>query len=356
MDTNPLEGKVQTVLGLIEPDSLGITLMHEHLLADLSVFFIEPEEASAREIAHQPLSLENLYFVRYRANDNLDNLKLTDESLAIKEAMRFKLAGGNTIVEMSNIGLARDPLGLARISRATGLHIIMGTGFYLGASQSPDVLSMKEDEMTKLLIKEITEGVGNTGIKAGVIGEVGVNAPIEDFERKSLRAAAAAQQETGLMINVHPSHPIVKEDLVLENTDILKESGANLNRVVIDHMDCMEFRSDIIQRLLDMGCCVEYDTFGMEGIFTPYFGLPQNTPTDKQRIQDIMRLINEGYIDQITISSDRCYKYLLTSYGGGGYEHILRNDVPLMKTLGMSEEHIHTLMVHTPKRLLTISK
>ena len=59
------------------------------------------------------------------------------KKLAIKEAVRFKLAGGCTIVEMSSIGLSRDPLGLARISRATGLNIIMGTGFYLGASQSP---------------------------------------------------------------------------------------------------------------------------------------------------------------------------------------------------------------------------
>ena len=350
------KGKAQTVLGLINPDRLGITSIHEHLLADLSVFFKEPAEASAREIAHQPLSLENLYIVRYNCNDNLDNLRLTDENLAVKEAMRFKLAGGCTIVEMSSIGLSRDPMGLARISRATGLNIIMGTGFYLCASQSSETMAMTEDEMTKMLVKDIKEGAGNSGIRAGVIGEVGVNAPIEEFERKSLRSAASAQQETGAMINVHPSHPIVKEELVLENVGILKETGADLTRVVISHMDCMEFSSEIIHKLLDMGCCVEYDTFGIEGIYTPYFGLHQNTPTDKQRIQDIMRLINGGYIEQITIATDRCNKYLLTSYGGGGYEHILRNDVPLMKTLGMTEKQINTLLVENPKRLLALDK
>jgi phosphotriesterase-related protein len=158
------------------------------------------------------------------------------------------------------------------------------------------------------------------------------------------------------MINVHPSHPIVKEDLVLENVSILKESGADLSRVVISHADCMEFSSRIIHELLDMGCCVEYDTFGIEGIYTPYFGLHQNTPTDKQRIEDIMHLIDKGYIEQITIATDRCNKYLLTSYGGGGYEHILRNDVPLMKTLGMTEEQINTLLVENPKRLLVLEK
>ena len=356
MGAAQIKNRVQTVLGVIDSESLGITSIHEHLLADLSMFFMEPEEASARELAHQPLSLENLYFVRYNCNYNLDNLRMTDENLAVKEAMRFKLAGGSSIVEMSSIGLARDPLGLARISRATGLNVIMGTGFYLGVSQSPETLAMTEEEMTKLLIKEITEGVGHTGIKAGVIGEVGVMAPIEDFERRSLRASAAAQQETGVMINVHPSHPIVQEDLVLENVEILKKAGAMLHRVVISHMDCMEFSMDIIHTLLDSGCCVEYDTFGIEGLYTPYFGHHQNTPTDKQRILDIMQLIDEGYISQVTIASDRCNKYLLTAYGGGGYEHILRNDVPLMRTLGMKEEHIQTLLVENPKRLLTISK
>jgi len=354
MEDSTLKKKVQTVLGLIDPDMLGITLMHEHLLADLAVFFTEPDEPDFRELAHQPVNLENLFFVRYKSNYNMDNLKLTDESIAIKEAMRFKLAGGSSIVEMSSIGLSRDPSGLARISKATGLHIIMGTGFYLGASQSDETLAMSEDEMTNLLIRDIREGAGQTGIKAGLIGEVGVMSPIEEFERRSLRAAAAAQQETGVMINVHPSHPIVDENLVLENAEILNKAGANLERVVISHMDCMEFRSEIIHKLLDMGCCVEYDTFGVEGIYTPYFDLPQNTPTDKQRIQDIMKLIDEGYIEQITVATDRCTKHLLTAYGGGGYEHLLRNDVPLMKNMGMNDEQIDTLLIENPKRLLAV--
>src|SRR3972149_3112019 len=204
MDEGMAKGRVHTVLGAVDPDSLGVTLMHEHLLADLSVFFMEPEEASAREMARQPLSLENLHYVRYNANGNLDNLRLTDENLAVKEAMRFKLAGGSSIVEMSSIGLSRDPLGLARVSRATGLNIVMGTGFYLSASQSKKTLAMSENEMTELMTREISVGAGDTGVRAGVIGEIGVSAPIDDFEKKSLRAAAAGQGGTGGMVEVHP--------------------------------------------------------------------------------------------------------------------------------------------------------
>jgi phosphotriesterase-related protein len=213
---------------------------------------------------------------------------------------------------------------------------------------------MSEDEMSELMRREISVGAGDSVIRAGVIGEIGVGAPIDDFEKRSLRAAAAAQRKTGAMINVHPSHPIIDRNLVLQNVSILKEAGADLARVVISHVDCMEFGSELIHVLLDEGCCVEYDTFGMEGLFTSYFGHRQNTPTDKQRILDIMKLIDEGYLERITVSGDRCYKYLLTSYGGGGYEHLLRNDVPLMKSLGMTTEQIGALLIENPKRLLTL--
>jgi phosphotriesterase-related protein len=329
--------------------------MHEHLLADLSVFFAEPEQTDEKELAYRPLSLENLSMVRF-GGSNLDNCRLTDEALAVREATRFKDLGGATIVEMSSTGLRPDPAGLARISIQTGLNIVMGTAFYIGSSQSPEVQSLTEKQMIDRLVGDIEKGVGEPGIKAGVIGEVGVSAPIEDFERRSLRASASAQQATGAMITVHPSHPGIDKTAVVENIRILKEAGADLGRVVISHIDCMEFTADVIHTLLDQGCVVEYDTFGLEGIFGKYFGHPQNAPTDKQRIHDIIGLIDEGYIRQITISTDRCYKSMLTEYGGGGYGHILKNDLPLMRHFGMTDEQINTLLVENPKRLLPLSK
>jgi phosphotriesterase-related protein len=347
------KGKVQTTLGVIEPDDLGITLMHEHLLTDVSVFFQEPEEATAREMAHQLLTLENLHWVRYNFLTNVDNLKFNDEELAVKEAMRFKLEGGCSIVEMSSIGLCRDPRGLARISRATGLNIIMGTGFYIGMSQKPEVQGMSENELVEIIVRDITAGADDTGIKAGLIGEVGCVAPVEGFEVKSLRASAIAQQETGAMINIHPSH---RDNLVLENVRILKEAGANLNRVVVSHVDGWNFTMEVIQQLLDRGCCVEYDHFGFEGYYPPYHGYHLNTPTDETKIKAIMKLIEKGYIDQIVIGSDHCMKILLASYGGGGYDHILRNAVPLMRINGMTDDQIDTLLVENPKKMLMFDK
>lgn len=349
MGQSDLRGKVQTVVGTINPDELGITLMHEHVLTDLSVFFLEPEEATLREVARQPLSLDNLFLVRYNPPSNIDNCRYTDENLMIKETMRFKAAGGKTIVEMSNHGLFGDPRGLSRISRTTGLNIITGTGFYIGKSQKEDVLSMSVDEMVNFIMTEIYEGISGTNVRAGVIGEVGCNAPLEEFEKKSLTAAAIAQQNTGALINIHPSH---KDDLVLENVRILDEGGADLTRVVISHCGGWGFTRDVLHQLLEKGCVIEYDTFGFEGIYPFYWGHHLNMPTDEDRIKNIIYFIDKGFINQIAIASDHCFKHLLTSYGGGGYDHIIRNDVPLMKINGMTDEQINHILIENPKRLL----
>jgi phosphotriesterase-related protein len=343
--------KVQTVLGLISPEALGITLMHEHLLTDLSVFFIEPDEASAKEIAHQPLSLENLYYVKYNPTGNIDNLKLTDEKLIIKEAARFKLYGGSTIVEMSNIGLSRDPGGLARISRATGLNVIMGSGFYIAKSQKKEIIEKSIDELAAQIVGDIKTGFQNTGIKAGIIGEVGCNVPIDDFEKKSLSASAIAQQETGAMITIHSSH---EDEYVLQDISILKSVGADLSRVVVSHVDFDNFSDRTIQLLLDDGCNIAYDTFSIEGYHPPYWEKHITLPTDEQRINSIIRLISDGYIEQVLIATDHCQKYHLASYGGGGYDHILRNVIPLMKIKGITDQQIQTILIDNPMRLLPL--
>ena len=109
-------GEAQTVLGPIPAEDLGITLPHEHLLISNPRNFLEPSAASEKALAYQPVSLENLHWVRYHYVNNLDNLVLTDEEVAIKEALHYKKAGGNTIVELTNVGLGRDPLALKRIA------------------------------------------------------------------------------------------------------------------------------------------------------------------------------------------------------------------------------------------------
>ena len=109
-DRPAVKGEVQTVLGPVSPDRLGVTMVHEHLLLDLTCLFVEPESADERALARRPLTLDHLAWVRRNWNSSLDNLRLDDEALAIEEARQLKLEGGGTLVEVSNVGLARSPL------------------------------------------------------------------------------------------------------------------------------------------------------------------------------------------------------------------------------------------------------
>src|SRR5438093_1484131 len=103
--SSPRAGQAQTVLGAIAADQMGITLPHEHLLIDFEVMFREPPSASERGLAHQPVSMENLGWVRQNFSSNLDNLRLLDEDVARDEALLFKNAGGRTLVDPTNRGL-----------------------------------------------------------------------------------------------------------------------------------------------------------------------------------------------------------------------------------------------------------
>jgi hypothetical protein len=220
-----LQGKAQTVLGPVPPETLGKTSTHEHFLLDFTLRFKPPAEASQRYKAYEPVSMENLGWVRYNPLGNYDNLVATDEEVAISEAMLFKRAGGDTIVDTTSIGIARDPLALARISRATGINVVMGSGYYVDAVHPEGMDEKTEDQIAEEIVADITTGVGSTGIKSGIIGELGCSWPLTDNERKVLRAGARAQRETGASISIHPGW---HEDEPFKILDLLEEAGADL--------------------------------------------------------------------------------------------------------------------------------
>ena len=156
MPASPLAGQAQTVLGPIAGEAMGITLPHEHLLIDFEVMFKEPANGSERGLARQPVSLANLGWVRQHFSSNLDNLQLLDERVARDEALLFKHAGGQTFVDPTNRGLARDPLALARVARATGLNIIMGSGYYVDAAHPPDMGARTADQVAREIVADLT--------------------------------------------------------------------------------------------------------------------------------------------------------------------------------------------------------
>lgn len=351
-----MKGKVQTVLGVIDAEDLGITLPHEHLLIDMSVNFVEPGEARFKKLAREPVSIENLSWLQHNAYSCLDNVQLLDEEVAIQELMPFKREGGNSVVCLSNIGLARDPLGLVNISCATGLNVIMGSGYYVSQAQGPDYHQKTKEEITEEIVTDIEVGVGNTGVRAGIIGELGCTWPLNESERKVLLAAAIAQERTGAAINVHQISADANE--AMECVKILDGAGADISRVIIDHIDLNILPRNSRLELAKTGCYLEYDIFGSHSFGPISFGvgfgggMVYNRPCDRERIEQIIELIDAGYLNQILISQDICTKSKLLRYGGHGYAHILRNIVPHMLVRGITREQIHTLMVENPKRVL----
>ncbi|GAI15922.1 unnamed protein product, partial [marine sediment metagenome] len=282
------------------------------------------------------------------------NRRLRDEQLAIKEALLYKRAGGDTIVELIPIGLGRDPLGLARISRATGLNVVMGTGYYTAETHPPELATKTEEEITEGLVRDIMVGVGDTGVRAGIIGEIGCSyyTPLADSERKVLRACAVAQQRTGAALNIHPPF---RDDLVPEVIEILSDAGADLSRTIISHIDIACFNRATCHKIADAGCYLEYDGF------TPLIDNPHPSPpggplvgmrSEVDRINEIKCLVDEGYLNQMLLSHDIDRETMWVAYGGAGYAHILREIVPWMRQGGISDEQIHTMMVENPKRVL----
>jgi phosphotriesterase-related protein len=346
-------GKARTVLGPVSTDSLGKTLIHEHFFINLSQYFTEPSETDEKRMAHEPVRMENLYWVRLHPFSNLDNLHLADENLATREATLFKIAGGGTITEVTPKGaLGRKPSGLAYIARETGLNIIMGTGYYIGALHPAELASRTEQEIADEMVKELTVGIEDTGICAGIIGEIGCSMPLDEKERKILRCCADAQRRTGAAIYLHPSPD---DDLVLENIRILKDAGADLSRVVVGHVDIMDYNDTTCRKLADAGCYIGFDSFGNEGfIHIPHPGFDVEL-SDVKRINDIIGLIKDSYLNHILISQDVSTRDRLTAYGGTGYAHILRDVVPIMRTKGLTEEQINTLLVENPGRVLSFA-
>ncbi len=355
MVASEILGKVQTVLGLIAPEDLGATLTHEHILIDYSVSFVEPTVATEKHLAYQPVTLQNLGWLRMNYQKNLDNCRLLDEKTAIDELLLYKRNGGHTIVEVTPQGVGRDPLGLARIARATGLNIIMGTAYYVAtvrttAAHPPEMENWTERQVATEFVNDIMVGVEGTEVRAGIIGEVGCSWPMAKNERKVLRAAAMAQQETGAPLMVHPGR---NENAPFKIIEILGDAGADLSRTIICHISRTLFNSANRLKLAEAGCYLEYDMFGHSWYYAPPpTPEPIYVPSDPERVDQIRELIAEGYGKQILVSHDVCWKMQLTRYGGHGYSYILEYVVPLMRRKGMPEEQIQTILVDNPKNAL----
>jgi phosphotriesterase-related protein len=274
---------------------------------------------------------------------------LDDEELMIEEASKFKAAGGSTIVDATSNGLGRNPEALRRISSRTGLNIIAGSGYYVWSTHPRNMESKSVDDIRNEMVRDISVGIHDSGIRAGLIGEIGTTFPWGANEEKVLRAAGRAQQETGAPIQVHPGRNPKHPGMIL---DVLESEHADLDRVVICHVERTLGDLRQFQSVLDRRCYVEFDNFGQSWFAFPGHTLEWPFPSDSARVFRIRELIDAGYAEQILVSMDIDSKILLHRYGGQGFDHILLNVLPMMQSV-IGSKNVQTILVDNPQRLMT---
>jgi phosphotriesterase-related protein len=335
----------------MEPRELGVTLPHEHLLLDFTGAKMHPRYCSPDDVSELEFKMENLGKIRQFPYSVRRNLSIDSVDQAISELKLFKSAGGNTLVDVTSIGIRHSTEHLPRISKETGVNIIIGTGFYVDASVSPDTKMLSVQELCDAIVSEVCEGVEGTGVKCGVIGEVGVSYPMTDFEKKSLQAAAKAQQVTGAPLIIHPGRDERSPPHIL---DVLEEAGADLSRTVMSHIDRTVLADDALIKLAKRGCYLEYDMFGTE-VSHYQFVKETDMPSDAQRVQKVKTLVNSGFSHRLLLSHDIHTKHRLVCYGGHGYGHLLENVVPKMEERGISRDTIDSLITENPQQWLTFA-
>ena len=309
-----------------------------------------------KRLFESPLSIEILGALRRDPTRCKDNM-VTDEPVIEDELMWFKRWGGRSLVDLTLPGIGRDPYAQRRLSAGTGVNIIAATGWYVEAS-FPDFIKEKSiEELCDIMVKELTEGIGETGVKAGVIGECGCSqVPFHPQEKKVIQAAARAQAKTGAAFTIHPALIDVEKRIgsvkaAETYVDLIEKEGADLSKFYLSHADRTCIDPDYHRRLINRGITLGYDCLGKGDFFDSAF-IGAGGMSDGERVRALVQLCKEGYDKQLVLSQDVCFKTNLRRYGGMGYAHILEHIIPMLKIEGVSEEQIRNMLVENPKRLL----
>ena len=347
-------GRVLTVNGPIDPDDLGTTMMHEHIFINNVILGDEfdnpsrhpPSAATKLDFYNRPLTIDILgaVLMGYR---NKDNLILGDEQTAIEELRDYRMQGGNGVVDVTSIGLGRDPQGLRRVANATQIHIIMGSSWYTKDYHPKEMDERSVESLTQEIVRDVTVGVGDSWIRSGIIGAVGtVGNPLTPNEIKVIRASGRASRLTGAAVSLHTTPGITEHEKIL---DLLQAEGTDLDRVIVGHSDWLVKELPFLKRLLERGVYIEFDLLGKLSM------LQKDTAAQADVARGIVELIQTGYPDRILLSQNVNRKVDLKAYGGLGYSFILEQFIPHLRRLGVTEEQVETMVVTNPKRVLTFA-
>ncbi len=304
---------INTVSGQISPEQLGRTLMHEHVYVEYGTAM---QDARPLGTARQKIL-----------------------STCMDFANRVRACGVATVIDPTTTDLGRNIPLLAAVSEQTGLQIVCCTGIYSTQTYQSLKLQLGEnpDAIAALFIKELTEGIGDTGVKAGIIKLV-TGHEIDDDDHELLTACARASVETGAPIITH-----TEGVLGPKQQEILHAAGVPLAKIIVGH-SCISSSFSYHQKIVQAGSYIGFDRFGMEG------GMP-----DEVRVESLKKLIDAGFLDKLIVSHDSVWYWVNgPEIGQGPYKNwkptnFFERVVPMLTYAGVSESQIETILTDNPR-------
>jgi phosphotriesterase-related protein len=357
---------IMTVCGPIPSEEIGLTSMHDHILADLSFFkqrITEDIEKDSPIDLNSSIEMKNLCYLRnglaIYCGDNWD---LTDVELMTKEVQYYKERGGNAILEPSAPGLRCNIDKLKYISETTNVNIIAGTGLYREETWPARFAKIGSSDIQSYLLNEIHCGIDGTDIKAGHIKTAIANGSENEFN--FLKAVVAVANETGLMVTAHTSYETtIEQRRKMLHTFLLE--GMKPEKLLLCHVQYTFVKQDVrsflhspesckldlswAKEVLDKGANVCIDLFGypLDNEMVAHLGR-----ADSVKLAGLIGLINSGYEEQIVIGNDVYQKIMTRSYGGHGYCRIIDYVIPALIDSGIDKKIIDKITIFNPARLL----
>jgi phosphotriesterase-related protein len=317
--------KINTVLGTITPDQMGITLMHEHMV-----------------LAYPGWDLDALGH----------EFELSDLARICADALgEVKKYGVKTVVDASPVDLWRNVELSRAVAEKTGLNIICATGLYYEGEGMPAYWKFRSqimditNEIYESFMRELTVGIGKTGIKAGAIKVATGHGCISAYEEKVLKAAARAQKETGVPIITHTQQGTMGP----EQATLLITEGVDPGKIAIGHM-CGNANLEYQVATIDKGVYVAFDRWGLDVIFP-----------DNLRRATLLGLLGLGFADRIVLSHDcnaqtlgRPFElpdFVQPLIANWSYTHIFKNIIPQLKQAGVTDAQVNQMIMENPRKI-----
>ncbi|MCG8589509.1 MAG: phosphotriesterase-related protein [Proteobacteria bacterium] len=305
--------QINGVLGPIDLDDLGFTLMHEHIL-----------------IANWSMRQSFADWVDIPGHIR----KATEEVRSAGER------GVNTIVDLTPINLGRDIHVIREVAERAEMQVIAATGLYW--TEEPWIQGWEVETLVDTLITDIEKGIQGTSSKAGIIKCATDHLGVTPLNKKTLQVAARLHRATGVPISTHTSSA---EHTGLRQIEVFEEEGVDLRRVVIGHCGDTE-ELEYLESILRTGCFIGMDRFGLDMMLST-----------AKRVSMVAELCRRGYADQMVLSHDACChidwfpKSALAAVPNWNFRHISDDVVPALRKEGVSEDQLHQLTVSNPRRV-----